>query len=301
MCKPRCHSSAFTAMPLRTLPTVAAPPLEQQNRNEPTPLSKFKNEPPKRQEKVRTRNAVQRMRWENGKAGVPTPSGVVVSRCGSGTPFGLGRSEWGSLGRQCSGEQVSTEVAPMSAACLWVCACVLLRHEAWTGDPGRRATAPRACTPAPVGAFGSALGGCGAFFAHRTAPFRPQTRPFLGYPHLKCQQPSGGDACTVAGAPVPRGQGCIRRGWGGGGMAGTPLLPESPYGPRRRQAQNFKLKSSWHRRCRIKILAVSLKHWKGRRVGGSRGGGGMRPLYYITARGVGTRLDERGVELRGAP
>ena len=44
----------------------------------------------------------------------------------------------------------------------------------------------------------------------------------------------------------------------------------------------LKLKSSWHRRRRSKILAVSLKHWKGRRGGGgggSRGGvqGGYPP------------------------
>ena len=61
------------------------------------------------------------------------------------------------------------------------------------------------------------------------------------------------------------GGGCIRRGGlkGGGG---------SSYGPCRRRAEIFfKLKSSWHRR-RSKILAVSLKHWKGRRGGGVQGG-----------------------------
>ena len=74
-----------------------------------------------------------------------------------------------------------------------------------------------------------------------------------------------------------RGGGCIRRGEGGGGglkggrggLAGTPLLLRSPYGPRRRWAKDFFwLKSSWHRRRRSQSLAVSLKHWKGRWVGG---------------------------------
>ena len=38
----------------------------------------------------------------------------------------------------------------------------------------------------------------------------------------------------------PPPQECIRRGGGGGGGgAGTPLLPGSPYGPRRRRAENF--------------------------------------------------------------
>ena len=49
----------------------------------------------------------------------------------------------------------------------------------------------------------------------------------------------------------------------------------------------LKLKSSWHRRLRSKMWAVSLKQWKGRRGGGSRGGGypppsacGVRPFWY---------------------
>ena len=61
-------------------------------------------------------------------------------------------------------------------------------------------------------------------------------------------------------------QGCVRRGGrgglkrGGGGWLGPPLLPGSPR----------------HRRGRSKILAVSLKHWKGRR--GGVPGGGLPPL-----------------------
>ena len=45
-----------------------------------------------------------------------------------------------------------------------------------------------------------------------------------------------------------------------------------------------KLKSSWHR---SKILAVSLKHWKGRMGGGSStGGGGSRGGYPPSSYGV---------------
>ena len=73
---------------------------------------------------------------------------------------------------------------------------------------------------------------------------------------------------------------------GGGGLAGSPLLLGSPYGP----LKFLKLKSSWHRRRRSKILALSLKHWKGSGGGGGIllrctavlihhwGGGGVMPL-----------------------
>ena len=50
----------------------------------------------------------------------------------------------------------------------------------------------------------------------------------------------------------------------------------------------FKPKSSWHRRRRSKILAVSLKHWKGR--GGVRGfqaGGGVPPLLGRSSTSLG--------------
>ena len=63
--------------------------------------------------------------------------------------------------------------------------------------------------------------------------------------------------------PPPPAKGCIRRVGGGGGGGG----------PRRRRAKP-KLKSSRHRRRRSKLLAVSLKYWKGRR--GIQGG--LRPL-----------------------
>ena len=43
--------------------------------------------------------------------------------------------------------------------------------------------------------------------------------------------------------------------------------------------KNLNLKSSWHRRRRSKILAVTLKHWKGRR-GGSRGCTPRTPPVY---------------------
>ena len=65
-----------------------------------------------------------------------------------------------------------------------------------------------------------------------------------------------------------------RRGGGGGvrqdpsSSQGPPMVP-AECGPK---IMNFE--SSGHLRRRRKILAVSLKHWKGRREGGSRGGGG---------------------------
>ena len=69
---------------------------------------------------------------------------------------------------------------------------------------------------------------------------------------------------------------------GGGGVGWDPL--RYPYGPCRRRAKNVKLKSSWHRRRRSKILAVSLKHGKGRRGGGVQGGGGYPPLPTVYGR-----------------
>ena len=41
----------------------------------------------------------------------------------------------------------------------------------------------------------------------------------------------------------------------------------------------LKLKSSWHRRRRSKLLAVNLKYWKAKYWEG--GGGGTRPRYLI--------------------
>ena len=67
---------------------------------------------------------------------------------------------------------------------------------------------------------------------------------------------------------------------GGGGLkgeGGEGVQPDPPssYGPPMVPTEggpkNLKRKSSWHRRCRSKILAVSLKHYK-RRRGGGRGG-----------------------------
>ena len=72
---------------------------------------------------------------------------------------------------------------------------------------------------------------------------------------------------------------------GGGGLkgGGVWLGPPSSQGPPKVPAEGgpkiFNLKSSWHRRGRSKTLAVSLKHWKGRR-GGGPGGGGAPPAVY---------------------
>ena len=73
------------------------------------------------------------------------------------------------------------------------------------------------------------------------------------------------------------GQGCIRRG-GRGVWLGPPSSQGPPVVPAEGGPKIVKLKSSWHRRRRSKILAVSLKHWKGRREGGRVPGGGAAPL-----------------------
>ena len=91
-------------------------------------------------------------------------------------------------------------------------------------------------------------------------------------------------------------QGSNRR---GGGFGRTPPPPSVPlWSPPKGDRKILKRKSSWHRRRRSKILAVSLKHCKRRREGGRGskgrevGGGqgryppssyGVRPFYYITA------------------
>ena len=82
--------------------------------------------------------------------------------------------------------------------------------------------------------------------------------------------------------PSPPPRGVSEGGRAGGGFW---LGPSSSEGPPVVPAEGgpkifFKLssKSSWRRRGRSKILAVSLKHWKGRRWGGG-GGGGSRVMY----------------------
>ena len=86
---------------------------------------------------------------------------------------------------------------------------------------------------------------------------------------------------------------------GGGELAGTPLLLGSPMVPAEGRPKILKLKSSWHRRHRSKILAVSLKHWKGRRGGG--GGGGRALLERRGEGGRRSRGGGEGVQGGGAP
>ena len=78
--------------------------------------------------------------------------------------------------------------------------------------------------------------------------------------------------------PRPRPEGCIRRGGLKGGGGGVWLGAPSSQGLRMVPAEGgqkiLKRKSSWHRRRRSKLLAVSLNHWKER---GRRGGGGGTP------------------------
>ena len=78
-------------------------------------------------------------------------------------------------------------------------------------------------------------------------------------------------------------------GWGGGwggmyqkwgrGVGWEPPPPRVPlWSPPKAGRKLLKLKSSWHRKRPSKFLGVSLKHWKGRKGGGVRGGGGVAPL-----------------------
>ena len=97
----------------------------------------------------------------------------------------------------------------------------------------------------------------------------------------------GGVPCTDReGAVVGHGQGCIR---GGGRVGWGP--PPSSQGPPVVLAEDgpktFQRKSSWHQRRRSKSLAVSLKHWKGRRgVQGGGGGGGTPPPRLLRCTAV---------------
>ena len=72
----------------------------------------------------------------------------------------------------------------------------------------------------------------------------------------------------------------------GGGWAPPP--PRVALWPPPKAGQTFlKLQSSWHRRRRSKILAVSLKHWKGRKGGGGGGSrGGVPPLLLRRTAGL---------------
>ena len=93
------------------------------------------------------------------------------------------------------------------------------------------------------------------------------------------------------GDPIPRdvveggegvGRGDLKGTGGGGGWLGPPP-PRVPLRSPLKAAEIFTLKSSWHRRRRSKILAVSVKHRKGRRGGGRGGGGGGGLLLRCTA------------------
>ena len=68
-------------------------------------------------------------------------------------------------------------------------------------------------------------------------------------------------------------------GGGEGGWLGPPSSQGPPMVPAEGRPKIFKGQSSWHRRRRSKILAASLKHWKGRGEGGSRGGGAPPTVY----------------------
>ena len=109
--------------------------------------------------------------------------------------------------------------------------------------------------------------------------------------------PHGSDGTQWAHPLCPLGQSRSapsRRGGGSekGGLAGTPPPPRVPrMVPAEGGPKSFQVKSSWHQRRRSKILAASLKHWKGRRGGESRqGGGGGAPLLLRCTAVLNTSL-----------
>ena len=94
--------------------------------------------------------------------------------------------------------------------------------------------------------------------------------------HERCNVGTGPSRLSVSVSLLPRpvcvvvhAQGCIRGGRGGGGFG---WYPPPPMVPAEAAPKFLKLKSSWHRRHRSKMLAVRLKRWKGRRGGGGKGG-----------------------------
>ena len=77
------------------------------------------------------------------------------------------------------------------------------------------------------------------------------------------------------------GWGCPREVLEGGGWLGPPSSCGPPMVPAEGGPKIVKLQSFWCRRRGSKILAVSLKHWKGRRWGrGGRGGYPPPPTVY---------------------
>ena len=87
--------------------------------------------------------------------------------------------------------------------------------------------------------------------------------------------PCGGRAAAAipdtADVPPPPLTHVLEWGEGGGAWLGPPSSQGSPMVPAEGGPNMLKLQSSWHRRRRSKILALSLKHWKGRRGGGPGG------------------------------
>ena len=93
------------------------------------------------------------------------------------------------------------------------------------------------------------------------------------------------------GRDVLEGGGGLLRGVREGGLAGTPLLPGSPYGPRRRQAKIFEASILWAPKapkqnfgCQPQTLEGE-EGWGGSRGGkGGKGGGGITRLLLVYCR-----------------
>ena len=93
--------------------------------------------------------------------------------------------------------------------------------------------------------------------------------PNITHRGMLCEYPQPGGG---GGGDVLEGGRGLKEGGGVGWDPPPPMVPlwSQPKAAHQKKLKK-KLKSSWHQRRRSKILAVSLKHWKGRRGGGSRG------------------------------
>ena len=90
-------------------------------------------------------------------------------------------------------------------------------------------------------------------------------------------------AITAGKCTLPRHWGCIGTGGGGvrgggeGALAGPPLLPASPYGPRRRRAENFEASILLALKAPEQSLGCQPQTLEGEEGGGGARGGEVPP------------------------
>ena len=159
--------------------------------------------------------------------------------------------------------------------------------------PGRT---PKACVP-PSTTEGHTSAQAGTRIPHRhpLPHSSPQTvgcqPPPAGGPGPSLSETGarggggGGSSCPLR-KPL-RWAGFQLGGGGEGGFGWPPPPPMVPlWSPPKAGQKNLKLTSSWHRRRRSKMLAFSIKHWKGRRGGRGLQGGGYPTSSSYSVRPV---------------